>query len=1067
MARSAAARTYLLAGVEPGPLGEIPTEPATLLDEVLAKHGGLATPGRAEDAGGLYEFGSPSAAAQAAVMAHAAVAGESWPDGRTIRVRVGVDTGAAGGPATADRCRRLRDVAHGGQTIVSAATATFLADALPVGSWLVDLGVHRLRDLTRPEHLFELCHEDLPHDFAPVRSLSVLPNNLPIQLTSFVGRGAELDEVERRLTARRVVTLAGAGGCGKTRLAAQAAARLVDRWPDGVWWIDLDAVTDPALVASVTAATMRALVEPVGGALAALRSQLRDKNLLICLDTCEHVLDAAAELVDTLVRSCPMVSVLATSREPLGVAGEAVWRVPSLVLNEAAGLFTDRAALVSQEVDAADETVRTICRRLDGIPLAIELAAAWLRALPLAQIAAGLDDRFRLLVGGPRGIARQQTLSASIEWSHDLLDEADRVVFRRLAVFAGGFTLDAASAVCGPDQDTLSVAGRLIDKSLVAAGDDGRYRMLETVRQYGADRLRAAGETEAVRDRHLDYFLTMAEEGESGLERDQDRWRQLLDNDNDNLRGALQWGLDLPDPRRGRRLAAALARFWVIRGHAREGLGFLRRAAELAPDDRSELAASLLSGTAMVAMVGGRLELTAESARRGLELATTNDDARNLGRCLLMSAYLPFYFDFAEADRLCAQTRQHAEASDDLFTGDFALLLRACTLTNRDLHAEAVPLARAVFDRCMPRGDRFCAAFARSVEVWAALFTGDLRHADALGTQAVGIAEPLDDYFTVGTNTTNLAWARGLAGDVDGGLALMADVVRSLSDAGPDVDVVGMVVMLGKLHLWAGDLDGALRWFERGTRFAAPATENWIVARSLPGLASTLRRLGRPDEARPHAERAILLARKLNIPHVTAEGLEELAFLVTDEAPERAEDLHHEALAVRIDHGLRTFQVDSLEALAGLAARSGGHAEAAHLLGACDSARDLTGYRRPPIAQPDHDATVDAARAALGADGFKDARLDGALLSLEDAIRYARRARGARNRPTSGWASLTPTELDVVRLAVQGLTNPQIGARLFISVATVKTHLRHVYAKLGVANRTELATLAGPRLAEG
>lgn len=1031
MERSAAASTHLLTG-------EVPPTVVTLLTE----HGGVPA-----DHPGLFTFASAAQAADAAVAAHRALP----------RLRAAVCTGPATGTVG---CERLWDVAHPGQTIVSERTASILADAMPAGCWLADLGVHRLRDLSRPEHLFGLCHDDLPHDFPPVRSLDVLPNNLPIQLTSFVGRGAELTEVEERLTEQRVVTLAGSGGCGKSRLAVQAAARLVDRWPDGVWWVDLDSVTDPALVAAVTAATMRALVEPVVGALPALRSQLRDKSLLICLDTCEHVLDAAAELVDTLIRACPQVSVLATSREPLGVAGEAVWRVPSLVLDEAVGLFTERAALVSQDAGADEDTIRTVCRQLDGIPLAIELAAAWLRALPLPQIAAGLDDRLRLLVGGPRGIARQQTLSASIAWSHDLLDDADRVVFRRLSVFTGGFTLDAARAVCGPDHDVRSIVGRLVDKSLIQAGPS--YRLLETVRQYAADQLDAAGETEAARDRHLDHFLALAQEGADGLERDQDRWRQLLDNDGDNLRSALQWGLDLPDPLRGRRLAAALVRFWFIRGRAHEGLDFLHRAAELEPDDRSPLQASLLAGIALVAIVGGRRELINETARQALDIATANDDARNRGRGLLMSAYLPFYFDFAEAERLCAQAQHDAAASDDAFTGDFGLLLQACTLTNRDRHDEAVPLARAVFDRSMPRGDRLCAAFACSVQLWAALFTGDLRHADALGMQAVGIAEPLDDYFTVGTNTTNLAWARGLAGDVDGGLALMADVVRSLTDAGPDVDVVGMVVTLGKLHLWSGDLDGAVRWFERGTRFAEPMTDNWIVARSLPGLASALRRLGRPDEARAHAERAVALARRLDVPHIEAEGLEELAFLATDDAA----DLHHDALAVRVEHGLRTFVVDSLEALAGLASGSGNHTEAAHLIGACESARELIGYRRPPIAQPDHDATVDAARAALGVAGFETARSDGARLSLDDAARYAKRARGARNRPSTGWESLTPTELDVVELTVQGLTNPQIGAQLFISVATVKTHLRHVYAKLGVVNRTELATLAGPRLAK-
>jgi ATP/maltotriose-dependent transcriptional regulator MalT len=638
-------------------------------------------------------------------------------------------------------------------------------------------------------------------------------------------------------------------------------------------------------------------------------------------------------------------------------------------------------------------------------------------------------------------------LAASISWSHDLLTDADRVVFRRLSVFTGGFTLDAANAVCG--EDVRAMLARLVDKSLVQPGTG--YRLLESVRQYAADQLFAAGETAAIRNRHLDYFLALAMQAEDGLERDQDRWRQLLDNDADNLRAALRWGLDLPDPDRGRRLAAVLVRYWFIRGHAREGLAFLRRAAERAPDDTSALQASLYAGIAMVAIVGGRRDLIIEYTNRCFKIAS---DSPSRGRALIAAGYDAFYFDFAECERLTVQAQQ--ETGDDAFTADFGMLLRACSLTNRDRHAEAVALIKVMFERSMPRGDRFCAAFACGVQLWAALFTGDLRHADALGTQAVEIAEPLDDYFTVGTNTTNLAWVRSLAGDIDGGLALMATVFRSFTDAGgQDVDVVSMVVILAKLHLWSGDLESAVQWAERGSRFGAPETANWVAVRSLPVLAEALRRLGRTDEARVHAERAVALARKLDVPHVHAEGLQELAFLAGDDAL----DLHHDALAIRVEAGLRTFVVDSLEAIAGHT----GPTEAAHLLGACDSAREVIGYRRTPVAQPDYEAIASATRDALG-EGFAGAYTDGLGVSLDDAVRYARRARGTRGRPATGWDSLTPTELEVVELTVKGLTNPQIGARLFISVATVKTHLRHVYAKLGVANRTELATMAGPRL---
>jgi predicted ATPase/class 3 adenylate cyclase len=534
--------TFLLTGVERSTLlSEMAPDAAAaalarhfeLIDSAVAAHGGRRAGGMGESDGVLAVFGSTAEAVAAALAVQRAFAAEAWPEGQTIRVRIGVYTGEVRGRDGRDdtglatvRGARLRDVAHGGQTLLSAATASLAADALPEGSWLVDLGVRRLRDLSRPERLFELRHRDLPDWFPPLRSLDVLPNNLPVQLTSFVGRGEELVEVQRLLAGQRLVTLAGSGGCGKTRLAVQAAAELADRWPDGVWWVDLGSITDPKLVARLTASTLRVLVEPVGSALQALASQLVGRRLLLCLDTCEHLLDATAELADTLLRACPEVSMLSTSREPLGVAGEAVWRVPSLVEDEAMRLFADRAALVRPgfTVEAHADAVRTICRRLDGIPLAVELAAAWVRALSPAQIAAGMDDRFRLLVGGQRGVvARHRTLAASMEWSHDLLDEPDRVVFRRLACFAGGFTLDAARAVCASDRagasDVLAALGRLVDKSLVVvqeADGEARYRLLDSIRQYAEDRLRDAGETAATRDRHLEYFLAFAEAADGG-----------------------------------------------------------------------------------------------------------------------------------------------------------------------------------------------------------------------------------------------------------------------------------------------------------------------------------------------------------------------------------------------------------------------------------------------------------------------------------------------------------------------------------------------------------------------
>ncbi len=1063
--------TFLLTDVD------LSTAPA-----LLADHRGLRLPGGANGGGTAAVFASAADAVAAALDLQRALDTDNGDDigdgGSAPRGRIGIHTGEVrptdgrgyAGPAL-HRGARLRDVAHAGQTLLTAVTASIVNDALPGGGWLRDLGTHRLRDLSAPERIFELRHAALADDFPPLRSLDVLANNLPRQLTSFVGRGNELAAVERLLGTERMVTLTGSGGCGKTRLAVQAAARLADRWPDGVWWVDLGPVTDPALVAELAAVATRVMVEPVGGALRALTLHLRDRRLLVCLDNCEHLLDASAELADALLRMCPEVSVLATTREPLGVAGETVWRVPSMVEDEAVSLFADRGGHVRPgfAVDDDNESaVRTVCQRLDGIPLAVELAAAWLRTLSPARIAAGLDDRFRLLAGGARGvIARQQTLAASVEWSHDLLDEPDRAVLRQLAVFTGGFTVGAAQAVCvgpGADDDVLVTLGRLVDKSLVLVDQSdaqARYRLLDTIRQYAHDRLRDAGEAAATRDRHLDHFLALAEVAEPELEgTDQDAWLTTLETEHDNFRSALDWGLSALDTERGRRLAAALARLWLLHGHAHEGIQQLKRAIALAPADRSTLQARLLVGAALLGATGGEFQLTVDAAERGLDLAVANGDDRNRGRCIALHAYINVYLDFARARELCREARRHTEAAGDAWGTDLTMVLEGLALTNCDRHRDAAPILEEAVRRCRDRRDRILAAFALTGQLEAAQRTGDVRRSEQLAAEAVQLAEPLGDYFAVGTTLSNLAWVKGLAGDVQGALGLMDRVVRSVEDATHTVHVPTMAVSLGQLHLWNGDLEDARTWLEQATRYAEPFVGNMIVARALPGLAAVVRRLDDGDAARAHLERALELGRALDLPRIVADALDELAVLVAVDDPDRAESLNHEALAVRVEHGLRTFYVDSLDALARHAVRAGSYAEATRLYAASDAARELIGRPRPPVDRADHEGAVAALAASLGVDGFDAALSEGAALSLDDAVAYVSRARGARRRPSTGWASLTPTELKVVDLAVEGRTNPEIAARLFISRDTVKTHLSHIYAKLDVTNRTELATLA-------
>jgi predicted ATPase/DNA-binding NarL/FixJ family response regulator len=908
------------------------------------------------------------------------------------------------------------------------------------------------------------------------RAARPVGHTLPVHLTSFVGRRAELAAVSALLRGRRLVTLTGVGGSGKTRIAARLAADQAERWPDGVWWVELETVTDPAQVAEVAAATVGVLVEPVQGSLRSLTVQLWDRRTLVCLDNCEQVLEGAAQVAEALLRSGAEVTVLTTSREPLGVAGETVWQVPPLSEDDALALFLERASLVRPgfTLDASSEApVRTMCRRLDGIPLALELAAAWLRTLTPRQIVAGLDDRFALLVRGPRGaVPRQQTLAASIAWSHALLVESDRIVFRRLAVFAGGFGLEAARAVAVDGavarDDVLDALGRLVDKSLVVAEErdgEARYRLLETIRQYAADRLVEADEAAATRDRHLAWYLAFAEALEPEPQRDLDAWRTRLEREHDNLRAALDWGLAAPDPERGRRLTATLPWLWHLHRHGREGLEYLRRAIDRAPVDRSTLQARLLTGIALVADTASPLGLEFDAAQRALAIATEQGDERLRALCLTLSAVGRFYTDFGAAWALTVDALRAAAAAGDAFVADAAWALQGIILHLRDRHREAEPLLESSVEGLLHR-HRGIAATTLAFQASGALYTGRVDLARRLGERAVRIAEPLGDHLRVGSTRSTLAIVHGLAGDVDGGLRLIRPVVRLVEDAGTDVFVPGMARAMGLLHLWRDDPEAAAGWFGREAPSTDPGTETWLMAQSLPGLGAALIALGRLDQARDVLDRVVVVARRLGMPRVLADALEQQGHLsAADNDADRAIDLHHQALAARVEHGLRTFLVDSLEALAALAADAEPIPEAVRFLAASDQARASMAYPRYPARQRIHQATVASLRAALGDRSYRQAWADGARLTLDEAVAYVRRSRGARRRPATGWASLTPTELDVVRLVVDGLSNPEIGSRLFMSRGTVKTHLSHVYAKLGVANRTELATLATPRLA--
>ncbi len=526
---------------EPAAMVQAITRHYDVLDAAIAAHGGVRPVEQGEGDSVVAAFSRASDAVRAALDAQRRLRQEAWPTTSPLAVRMAIHTGEAQlrdsgnyvGPAII-RTARLRAIGHGGQVLISAVTRDLVGDELGAGG-VVDLGIHRLKDLARPEHVWQLAHPDLRSEFPPLRSLDRVPNNLPVSLSSFIGRADDISTVAGLIGQSQLVTLTGTGGAGKTRLAEQVAAEVADRYPDGAWWVDLVGVTDPSLV---PAAIGRAVGvpddpdDPLGG----VARRLAAKEMLLVLDNCEHLIDGCAEVAAALLAAGPDVILLATSRVPLGVPGELSWRVPALAMPRPGGapeplgivsaydavrLFVDRAVRARQDfrlTDANAATVAEICARVDGVPLAIELAAARCRVLAPGQIRDGLSDAIELLTGGPRVAApRHQTIEASISWSHSLLDDAERVLFRRLAMFAAPFTLDAAETV--PPDDALPAAqvldllAGLVDQSLLQmddTGGDARYRMLETVRQFARRELATAGERDELADRHSSYFAARA-----------------------------------------------------------------------------------------------------------------------------------------------------------------------------------------------------------------------------------------------------------------------------------------------------------------------------------------------------------------------------------------------------------------------------------------------------------------------------------------------------------------------------------------------------------------------------
>ena len=776
-------------------------------------------------------FTSPRGCVAAVLAMQQALDGHSWPGGEQVRVRMGIHCGEAQQTATGlvglevHRAARVAAVGWGGQVLVSEAAAVLVRDGLPPGVSLADLEVHRLKDLGRPERIFQLQAAGLQARFPPLRSLGnpALRNNLPAQLSSFIGRDEEVAELRALVESSRLVTLTGAGGCGKTRLGLQVAAGRLDGSGDGVWLVELAAVSDEDAVATAICGALGIAAQPGRPALDSLLDALAPQDMLIVLDNCEHLIGGCAKTADAVMRRCLGVHLMATSREPLSIGGETIYPVPPLSLPgpgdgdlaaamscDAVALFADRARAQGAGLLVDEQTaplVVSVCRRLDGLPLAIELAAARLRSLSLRGLADRLDQRFRLLTGGSRtGLPRQQTLRATVEWSYSLLYSAEQLLLGRLSVFAEGFDLDAAEAVCAFGGiavfEVAGLLGSLVDKSLVVAepaGEALRYRLLETIRQFAAEQLaQADGGEAAAAAAHCAHYLSVAETAALHLTGpEQGSWLARLDAEQANLRRAAAHAASRPGGTvQVLRLGVALRRYWRARHRGEEALALLRPVLDRpgATEDPELFAAAVLS-----AAIAARFFDIAVALQLGDQAVTL---ARQLhtNRLLIesLAALSSFCFLVGEPERGLSPGQEAVERARQL--GDDVLLGES--LTPYLLYGDFI----------------------------------DPANAGSLLSEAIACTQRSGDHLFASFLTNNAGMLALRAGDVPAARAYVQQATQAMRAIGNEEDP-HLSVNLGLILRQDNDPDAARSSFEAGLRMSRRSGDRFGIAYASLGLA--------------------------------------------------------------------------------------------------------------------------------------------------------------------------------------------------------------------------------------
>lgn len=717
-----------------------------------------------------------------------------------IKARMGLHTGEAELRAgdyygqTLNRAARIMSAGHGGQILVSDIVAQVTGDQLSAGIRFLDLGEHYLKGIVQPETIHQVVAPNLQIDFPPLNSIRTATNNLPQQLTTFIGRERELIEAGERLASTKLLTLIGPGGTGKTRLSIQVGIEQIGNFKNGVWLVELAPISDPAFIIPAIAQVFEIREVPNVPLLQLVIDYLRAKDLLLILDNCEHLVEASALAADHLLHECPNLKIIASSREALGVDGETVYRVPSLKDDEATRLFVERATKAEPRFRLTDEnapSIAQICSRLDGIPLAIELAAARVKLLTPEQIAARLDDRFKLLTGGVRtALPRQQTLRALIDWSYQLLNETEQRALRGLSVFSGGWTFEAAESVVGADEALDGLSG-LVNKSLVIVEEQegrSRYRFLETIRQYAMEKLVESGEAIATRDRHLDFMLEITEYSPSRMFGAEDlELLNQIESEHDNLRAALEWATT-NHPDKALKLAYGLGGFWVIRDFNNEARSWCNAILEKIETmgGYDEARARLYSLLGWVSVTLGEHKKGLVVSQQAIALGAKSNDFTTVARAYsILALTFSFLGDIPNAKAASEKgiriAREHGLAAEL----SFSLSARAQLefLGSGDLSAAKASVYEAA-DIAHKAGFIWASSFMDIGMGHIAALTGDLETARAGFVRSAETAALLGNKRVAYSSQSELAHVLRQHGELDEPLAIYRDLLPKWKDLG-------------------------------------------------------------------------------------------------------------------------------------------------------------------------------------------------------------------------------------------------------------------------------------------